>query len=34
VVAGIAAAVLAFLVLRPAPSAQQDSPAAPVDVVP
>jgi EmrB/QacA subfamily drug resistance transporter len=34
VVAGIAAAALAFLVLRPAPSAPQDAPSAPVDVAP
>jgi MFS family permease len=34
VVAGVTAAVLAFLVLRPAPSAQQDAPSAPVDVAP
>jgi MFS family permease len=34
VVAGIAAAALAFLVLRRAPSAPRDAPAAPVDVAP
>ncbi|GAA2148112.1 MFS transporter [Actinomadura napierensis] len=34
VVAGVAAALLAFLVLRPAPATQPDASAAPVDVAP